>query len=172
MDSSQRRQKILEIIKERSVPIKGIDLAKKFHVSRQIIVQDIAILRAAGEKIIATPQGYVFPFSSKPFCLKKTIACYHKSDEIFDELRILVDMGAKVIDVMVDHPVYGEIKANLMISSRKELNDFVMEFKRLQAEPLSSLTEGIHLHTIEVPDESIYKEILLKLAQKGYLIEE
>lgn len=171
MDSNERRKKILSIIKKRTKPIKGIDLAKQFNVTRQIIVQDIAILRAAGEQIIATPQGYVFPFSSKSSILKKTIACHHKSKEIFDELSILVDMGAKILDVIVDHPVYGEIKATLMISSRKELEEFISEFEGLQAEPLCSLTEGVHLHTIEVPNESIYKEIVLKLSQKGYLIQ-
>ena len=171
MDSNERRKKILSIIKKRTEPIKGTDLAKQFNVSRQIIVQDIAILRAAGEQIIATPQGYIFPFSSKSSTIKKTIACCHKSKEMFDELSILVDMGAKILDVIIDHPIYGEIKAILMISSRRELKEFISKFERLQAEPLSSLTEGVHLHTIEVSNESIYKEIVLKLSQKGYLIQ-
>ncbi len=171
LDSNERREKILSSIKKQIQPIKGTELAKLYNVSRQVIVQDIAILRAAGESIIATPQGYIFPFSSSS-TIKKTIACCHRADEIFDELAIMVDMGAKIIDVMVDHPVYGEIKANLMINSRKDLNDFVKSFKNLKAEPLSSLTEGVHLHTIEVPDEETYNEIISKLKKEDLLVEE
>lgn len=172
MDSNIRREQILSIIKKRKEPIKGADLAGKFHVSRQIIVQDIAILRAAGEKIVATPQGYFLPFSTGDSMLQKTIACGHKMEEMYEELIIMVDMGAKILDVIVEHAIYGEIKAMLMIKSRKDLEKFIQEFRRLKAEPLSSLTEGIHLHTIEVPDENTYKEILLKLQEYGYLIQE
>lgn len=172
MDSNERREKILSIIKKRTEPIKGTNLAGKFNVSRQVIVQDIAILRAAGEKIIATPQGYLLPFFTQDSMLQKTIACGHRSEEMYEELKTMVDMGAKVLDVIVEHPVYGEIKATLMIKSRKDLEEFVEEFQRLKAEPLSSLTEGVHLHTIEVPDENTYEEILLKLKEQGYLIQE
>ena len=171
MDSNERREKILLSLKNSSQLIKGTDLAKQYNVSRQIIVQDIAILRATGENILATPQGYLFPFPSAS-TIKKTIACRHKAQGIFDELAIMVDMGAKVLDVLVDHPVYGEIKANLMIKTRKDLNDFVKSFKELKAEPLASLTEGVHLHTIEVPDEETYKEIIEKLKEENYLVEE
>lgn len=172
MDSDRRREEILKVIQGRTQPIKGTQLAKLFNVSRQVIVQDIAILRATGENILATPQGYIFPFSATPPTLKRTIPCQHKADEIFQELSIIVDMGGKVLDVIVDHPVYGEIKANLMISSRKELNDFIHTFERLQAEPLSSLTESTHLHNIEVPNEEVYREILNRLKEKGFLVEE
>lgn len=171
MDSNERREKILLSIKNQIQPIKGTELAKLYNVSRQVIVQDVAILRASGENILATPQGYLFPHSSSSM-IKKTIACCHKADEIFDELAIMVDMGAKILDVIVDHPVYGEIKSTLMINSRKDLNNFVKNFENLKAEPLSSLTEGVHLHTIEVPNEETYKEIILKLKEEDYLVEE
>ena len=171
MDGTERRERILSIIKQRTQPIKGIDLAKKFGISRQVIVQDIAILRAAGENILATPQGYLFPFSTAAY-IRKTIACRHRPEEMIDELMIMVDMGAKVLDVTVEHPVYGEIKSLLMISSRKDLKDFIEAFEKYNAEPLSSLTEGIHIHTIEVPDEETHKEILQKLKERGFLVEE
>lgn len=171
MDSNRRREKILATIRTKDGPIKGTDLAKIFNVSRQIIVQDIAILRAAGENILATPQGYLCPFSSSS-TIKKTIACHHRADEMFDELAILIDNGAKVLDVTVDHPIYGEIKAMLMLNSRKDLVDFINSFKKLKAEPLSSLTGGVHIHTIEVEDESTYEDIILKLKKEGFLVEE
>ena len=171
MDSNQRREKVLATIKSKKQPIKGTDLAKLYDVSRQIIVQDIAILRAAGENILATPQGYLCPFSSSS-TIKKTIACHHRSHEIFDELAIMIDNGAKVIDVTVDHPIYGELKAMLMLNSRKDLMDFISSFEEFGAEPLSSLTNGVHIHTIEVEDEKTYEDIILKLKIEGFLIKE
>lgn len=104
MDSKERRKEILRLLKEKDNPIKGIDLANKLGVSRQIIVQDIAILRAKGERILATPQGYIIPME-KENKLVKTIVCKHtKNEEIEDELKIIVDMGGKVLDVVVEHP--------------------------------------------------------------------
>lgn len=173
MDGNERRSKILNILEEANEPIKGTDLAENLNVSRQVIVQDIALLRAKGKNILATPRGYILPKSYEREKLIKTIVCTHKSnEELEEELRIIVDLGGKIIDVIVDHPLYGEIKSQLQIASRYDLKLFMDEFNKTKAEPLSSLTGGIHLHTIEVEDEKTFLRIRKELLKKKYLIEE
>ena len=173
MDAWERRERILEVLNNSNKPIKGTQLSEKFGVSRQVIVQDIALLRARGENILATPQGYMVPKLYEENTLVKKIVCKHKGyDEIEDELKTIVDMGGKALDVIVDHPVYGEIKSPLEIGSRMDLKEFINNLIETNAEPLSSLTEGIHIHTIEVKDEKSFKKIKESLRKKGYLIDE
>jgi len=171
LDSNSRRKKILELLIKENNPIKGAIIADKFNVSRQVIVQDIAILRAKGKKIMATPNGYMVIKDKNNF-LEKTIVSVHRDDEnIEEELNIIVDLGAKVLDVIVEHPVYGEIKGQLMISSRKDVKDFIKNMKENNASTLSTLTEGVHIHTIRVPNEEIFSQIKEKLKEKNFLLE-
>ena len=173
MDANERRQEILNLLQLAENPVKGTDLAEQLEVSRQIIVQDIAILRARGENILATPQGYLMPKNYEKQRLIKTIACTHKNNkELQEELRIIVDLGGKIIDVIVEHPLYGEIKSQLQIGSRHDLRLFMNALKATNAEPLSSLTGGVHLHTIEVDDEETFERIKKALLEKKYLIKE
>jgi len=173
LDSEKRRESIKNILIKKNTPIKGTELAKMFNVSRQVIVQDIAILRAKGEEIFATPQGYMTISNKQNNKIIKAIVCKHTGyNEIDDELKTIVDMGGKVLDVIVEHPIYGEIKNSLMLSSRVEIDDFVNSLIKEKAEPLSSLTEGVHVHNIEVPSYEIYEKILEQLGKKGYLINE
>ncbi|WP_425449458.1 transcription repressor NadR [Dethiothermospora halolimnae] len=170
MEAKLRRKNILNKLKERDNPIKGTDIADIFNVSRQVIVQDIAILRASGEEILATPQGYMVMGRNNDK-LVKTIVCKHKGyKEIEDELKTIIDMGGKLLDVIVEHPIYGEIKSPLMIGSRIDIKDFMEKLTDEKAEPLSSLTGGIHLHTIEVSKEDIFLKIKHELKEKGYLV--
>lgn len=171
MDSNSRRECIVKSLTEKEDPIKGTELANMFDVSRQVIVQDIAILRAAGEKILATPQGYMMMSLKENNKLIRAIVCKHFGyDEIEDELKTIIDLGGKVLDVIVDHPLYGEIKSPLMLNSRIDIQRFMDNLKEEQAEPLSSLTEGVHIHNIELPNEETYNRIKDELFKKGYLI--
>ncbi|NLV88724.1 MAG: transcription repressor NadR [Tissierellia bacterium] len=173
MDGNERRDKILNILENAQEPVKGTELAERLNVSRQVIVQDIALLRAKGKNILATPRGYILPKGFEKEKLTKTIVCVHyNNEELEEELRIIVDLGGKIIDVIVEHPLYGEIRSQLQIGSRYDLDLFMKEFKKTKAEPLSSLTGGIHLHTIEVEDEEAFDRIRNKLLEKKYLIEE
>ncbi|MBZ2175419.1 transcription repressor NadR [Schnuerera sp. xch1] len=173
MDAWERREKILYTLRKSEKPIKGTKLSKIFGVSRQVIVQDIALLRARGEDILATPQGYVIPSMNKENKLVRKIVCKHnRYDEIEDELKTIIDLGGKIIDVIVEHSIYGEIKGSLEISSRLDLQEFMVNLKDAKAEPLSSLTEGIHIHTIEVENEKVFKKIKDALNNKKYLINE
>lgn len=169
--TEERREKIQSILCDREQAITGSELAKYFDVSRQVIVQDIAVLRARGINIMATSNGYYIPKVNKENKNIETIMCRHTGYEhIEEELKTIIDMGGKVLDVIVMHPVYGEIRCPLMINSRYDLDKFISKVKKEKAAPLAALTDGDHIHTIEVPNEKVYKIILKKLNKKGYLI--
>lgn len=171
METKERRIEIEKRLKENEGYIKGSDLAKEFGVSRQVIVQDIAILRAHGINVVATPQGYYVMKDEVPKGIRKVIVSRHQGTEaIEDELNMIVDMGAKVIDVLVEHPVYGEIRGLIGVESRKEVKKFIEKIKESSSLPLSVMTEGIHLHTIEVKSEADFEELENELFKKGYLI--
>ncbi len=166
MEAIKRREEVLEILQKSNKAIKGTDLAEKFKVTRQIIVQDIAILRAKGIDILATPQGYIIPPKTEGTILRKTIIGSHKGyDQMEEELKTIVDLGGRIVDVIVDHPLYGEIKSFINVGSRYELDEFMKNIREANAEPLSSLTDGLHLHTIEVKDENTFELIKKALGQ-------
>lgn len=170
MNGEERRNGIVVKLQEENKPIKGTKLALYFNVSRQVIVQDIAILRAQGTEIIATPQGYVLLKHNKDKLIKTIAAKHHDYDQMEEELQIMLDHGARIIDVIVEHPLYGEIRTILDINYKKELDDFMQKIRQQKAEPLASLTEGMHYHTLEVPDEDSFEGIKKALVKKGYLI--
>jgi transcriptional regulator of NAD metabolism len=173
LDTIKRREAILEILRDIDLPVKGTELAEKFGVTRQVIVQDIAILRARGINILATAQGYIIPKNIDQKNFKKKIVCNHIGiSQMEEELNTIVDLGGKILDVIVDHPLYGEIKSPLNIESRHEVSEFIKSINLTNAEPLSSLTQGLHLHTIEVKDEETYERIKKALENKNYLVTE
>ncbi|NLY42826.1 MAG: transcription repressor NadR [Clostridiaceae bacterium] len=169
MNTVQRRNKITEILEEEPIAISGSQLASMLGVSRQVIVQDIAVLRAAGVDIIATPQGYMLNRLEKGG-FRKTIVSKHEKEHIRDELITIVDEGGTVIDVIVEHSIYGQICGNIMVSSRRDVDDFIDKICKEDVKPLCDLTGGIHLHTIECKNEEVMARIEEKLFQKGYLI--
>jgi len=173
MSTADRRRKITEKLTEKGGPLKGGDLAVQFGVSRQVIVQDMAVLRAEGLQVVATPRGYMLLSPLRPEGIVKTVVTRHgdyKSME--EELRIMVNNGARVLNVIVEHPVYGEITGNLMISTPEDVSRFMDNITGSEGEPLSSLTGGVHLHTLEVRDEVSWKKILSALKEKNYLPDE
>jgi len=169
MDAKERRTQLMDKLKEAGSPITGSALAQELGVSRQVVVGDIAILRAAGIEIYATPQGYLLPVA-KPQSVKTVkIACHHGWDKLADELTIIIDNGGKVLDVIVEHPIYGELKANLMLASRHDLVEFLAKLKHCGAEPLSAITGGVHLHTVEVPSLKVLNRIEKELEDQEIL---
>ncbi len=123
MNTQKRRESILKILKESGTSITASSFSEKFGVTRQIIVNDIAILRANGHNIIATKNGYSLPHRSKNRIIE-SIACKHKDSEATDEFYAIVDNGGAVIDVIVEHPLYGQISAYLNIRSRFDADEF------------------------------------------------
>ena len=162
-----RKEKIIEEIKKSDKPISASTLAKKLGVSRQIIVGDVALIRASGTNIIATPRGYIL--DSKQQNQTYTIAVNHSQEQMADELYTIVDLGGCAIDVIVDHPVYGQLTGKLHLSSLYDVDQFIKKVNNNQAKPLSQLTDGLHLHTIQCPNEDTYQRIVSALDEKGYL---
>ncbi|MDZ7548105.1 transcription repressor NadR [Clostridium perfringens] len=168
MRAIERREKIIKLIIEKNRAIKGTELADLFGVTRQIIVKDIAILRAAGKNIIATPDGYIYNKDINK--VKAIIAVNHGSSETIEELIIVLKYGGIIEDVIIDHPIYGEIIGNLMIKNLNDLNKFESDFKRKYIKPLSNLTNGVHLHTIAADNEENIEAIKMELSKKGFLL--
>lgn len=160
MTSDKRREKIEDKLVRSKEPITATELAKKFSVSRQVIVGDIALMRAAGKKISATPRGYVLNIEPEEAATIFTIACRHDEENMETELYTVVDNGGTIMDVTVEHPIYGEISGELRISTRYEVDMFLEKIKNNEALPLMKLTGGIHLHKIKCKDELIRKRII------------
>ncbi len=170
MDAKQRRIRLVEKLREVDRPLTGTCLAKEFKVSRQVIVSDFAILRASGTAVYATPQGYVLPRVENIKSKRVTLACKHERDNLEQELAIIIDNGGKVIDVIVEHPLYGDLTANLVLTSRRELAEFLRKLDSSKAEQLASITGGVHLHTVEVADYEMLARIKAELKAAGILM--
>lgn len=171
--TKKRRIKLLQRLKKSQEALIGSQLAEEFGVSRQVIVQDIAILRAEGEKIVATSQGYFYEKNLGMTTVKASIACRHGDQkELRDELLTVVNYGGRIIDVKVEHPIYGELSGNLMISSIEDVDNFINNYQQNEAALLSKLTDGVHLHTVEAVNEQVLEKIKEELKEKGYLLEE
>ena len=171
MTAEKRRQAIVETLKNSTVPCNASALAKTFGVSRQVIVADVALLRAAGMEIHATPRGYLMEdVQTGEFIYR--LACCHTAEEMETELNIMVDNGCTVVDVIVEHPIYGQISGRLDLSSRYDVSQFVEKLSTQDAPPLSSLTGGVHLHTLICPDEDAYLRVRNELAKENLLFSE
>ncbi|MBQ9045753.1 MAG: transcription repressor NadR [Oscillospiraceae bacterium] len=169
MDASTRRSAILRALTAADGPVSASALAARFSVSRQIIVGDVALLRAAGEEISATPRGYVLDRAAEG--ITRTVACRHTIDGTEQELQIIVDNGCTVLDVVVEHAVYGQLTGELRIRSRYDVAQFMERLISDGAKPLSSLTDGIHLHTLLCPDEAAFLRTQDALREAGFLFE-
>ena len=168
--SLQRRRRIIERMRAHRGPLSGAELAKQLRVSRQCLVQDIAILRAAGEQILATPRGYRLPEATRNKQHRAVLACRHAPERTEEELQILVDHGVKILDVIVEHPLYGELRGALMLESRADVQDFLEQVKATHAALLSSLTRGVHLHTVEASRPEMISRARAKLRERGFLL--
>lgn len=170
MNTTKRREEVLYKIQKSETPISATTLAKVLHVSRQLIVGDVALLRASGYRIIATPRGYLWE-NKEGNGIIRTIAVSHQEDRLAEEIYTIIDMGGSMLDVIVDHPIYGELCGNLHLYSRYDADQFLRKIKDRQATPLSTLTNGLHLHSIQCNDEEVWKRILQALKDKGLLYE-
>ena len=169
MDAAARRSAILSRLEQASRPVSAAALAREFDVSRQIIVGDVALLRAGGAEIAATPRGYLLPREGS--ALRRTVACvHHREADMARELEIMVDNGCQVVDVVVEHPVYGQLTGQLRLSSRYDVQEFLRSVRESSAKPLSDLTGGIHLHTLLCPSQEAFLRVRDALDQAGFLL--
>jgi hypothetical protein len=169
---ADRRHKLWERIQNHKGVIAGSELARQFGISRQSLVQDVAILRASGKEILSTPQGYRLATASTalPKVHRAVLASQHAPERTEEELHILVDNGVKVIDVIVEHPLYGELRGALMLSSRADVADFMKRWRGTKTTLLSSLTRGVHLHTVEAAKQESIERAKAELHARGLLL--
>ncbi|UWP60065.1 transcription repressor NadR [Ruminococcus gauvreauii] len=168
MNGEARRKEILNYIQSSTGPVSGSRLSEEFHVSRQVIVQDVALLRAANQDIVSTNRGYVLNAWKRA---QRIFKVCHADDEIVDELYTIVDMGGRVADVFVNHKVYGQLKADMLINSRRDVEEFMEGIRMGKSSPLKNITSGYHYHTVTADSEAILNLIENALKMKGYLVE-
>lgn len=171
MDGEQRRALIVELLHTEKEPLSGTVLARRLGVSRQVIVQDIALLRATNKNILSTNKGYIiYGRQDGNLSHKRVLAVKHTNEEMREELYCIVDAGAKVLDVIIEHDVYGQISADLFINSRRDVDEFMDRILGNTVKPLKELTGDVHFHTIEAESEEILNLVEAKLKDKQYLI--
>lgn len=168
MNNQERRDEILRMLSESDACINASQFAAHFSVTRQVIVSDIALLRANGSRIQASRHGYRLESETETGLLK-SIVCHHSVDQVLEEFHAVVDNGGSVVSVIVEHPIYGQLSADLNIASRYDAREFIQRLESTRASQLSDLTGGMHIHMLRVPDEAAYERILLKLAELGIL---
>ena len=169
MNTEERRNEILRLITESAAPVSGGALAKKLGVSRQIIVGDIALLKASGQEIISTSRGYIM---SDPDACIRVFKLYHTDEQTEDELTTIVDLGGTVVDVFVWHRVYGKIEAKLNISSRLGVRQCVEGLRSGKSVALMNITSGYHYHTVKANSEETLDLIGKALEEKNYIAPE
>lgn len=168
MTGTDRRKSIVEQIRHSAEPVPGKTLAAAYDVSRQVIVQDIALIRASGYNILSTNRGYVL---NEPAVVSRVFKVKHSDEQLEDELNSIVDLGGVVRNVMVNHKVYGRMEAELNVTSRHRAAAFMEEIRSGKSSPLKNITSGYHYHTVEADSEETLDLIGEMLRQKGYLVE-
>ena len=166
MDAAGRRAAILARIERAGEPVKGGELSREFSVSRQVIVQDIALLRAADNNIVSTNRGYVL---LKPGKCERIFKVRHTAEEIEKELQIIVDNGGRILDVFVYHKIYGVVKAPMNIKTRKDIYEYVKTLSSGKSSPLLKITDNYHYHTVQADSEDILDNIQKDLEECGFL---
>jgi transcriptional regulator of NAD metabolism len=171
MSATARQQLIMNRLQQTEHPITGSEFATQTNVSRQVIVQDVSILKAKGKPIIATSQGYMLMNQNEADIVRSVIICNHTAAQTLEELQIIVDHGVTVKDVIVEHAVYGDITASIRVSNRAEVNHFVKQIDDSNATYLSTLTAGIHLHTLEAAKTEQIEAACSALKEAGILVD-
>ena len=167
MTGDERREKILDILKGSSYPVAGVSLANQLKVSRQVIVQDIALLRANGTQIMSTNKGYLIQQESSSY--SRVFKVYHTDEETEEELTLIVDLGGRVKDVFVYHKTYGVVKAELNIKSRMDITNYLAAIAEGKSTMLKNVTSNYHYHTIYADSEKILDIIQEQLQKRGFL---
>ena len=166
MNGDSRREQIIQILTQTNSPLSGSELAGRLQVSRQVIVSDIALLRANGNDIISTTKGY---YINSRASVKRVYKLIHSNEEVLEELNMIVDLGGVVEDVFVYHKVYGVVKADMGIKSRRDVLKFVEMIESGKSSLLMNTTSGYHYHTITAEDEDTLNLIFNALKERGFL---
>ena len=168
MKSAERRQEILSFLGNADNPVPANVLKDKFNVSRQVIVQDVAILRANGYDVISTNRGYLLSGGQE---VTRVFKCRHSFEQLVDEGELIIALGGGIEDIFVNHRVYGRISARLDLHNKLHVEELYRSLVSGASKPLMSVTDGYHYHTLSAEDERTLDEIENALRKKGYLIE-
>ena len=176
MSGEERREKILDLLRTRTLsgersPLSAARLASLMDVSRQVIVGDVAILRAGGKAIIATARGYMLERPAPSGNYVGKLACQHGAGDAEKELLAVVELGGEVKDVIVSHRLYGDMTGQLNIATRQDVSEFITRAREGRAGLLSALTGGLHLHTVVCADRECFGRIADRLRELGILYE-
>lgn len=168
-DGTTRRKELMKLLQNEIRPLSGTELARHFGVSRQVIVQDIALLRATDRNILSTNKGYVlYHPEQEEERSRRILASHHDKERMQEELYLIVDNGGCVCDVVVEHEIYGQLSADLILKNRRDVNEFVKKMGEISDQPLNVLTGGIHFHTVEAESEEILDCIEGQLRERGF----
>lgn len=169
MKAEERRKEISEILMSEEKPVSGGVLAEHFGVSRQIIVQDISVLKAKGYDILSTHYGYIL--NASPL-IERVFKVHHTTEQTEDELNCIVDLGGTVVDVFVWHKVYGKIEAKLNIFSRHHVKLFIEGVRSGKSTELMNVTGGYHYHTVRAESDEHLNRIFTELKNRNYIVPE
>ena len=167
MTGTERRTKIVELIQNSEKPLSGTALAKQCDVSRQVIVQDIALIRASGYDIISTNRGYII---QEPLVRERIFKVNHTDEQLEEELYSIIDLGGTVVNVMVNHRVYGHMEAELRINSRRKVEAFMEDIRSGKSSPLKNITSNYHYHKVAADSEETLDLIEEALRQKHFIV--
>ena len=167
MTGTERRTKIVELIQNSEKPLSGTALAKQCDVSRQVIVQDIALIRASGYDIISTNRGYII---QEPLVRERIFKVNHTDEQLEEELYSIIDLGGTVVNGMVNHRVYGHMEAELRINSRRKVEAFMEDIRSGKSSPLKNITSNYHYHKVAADSEETLDLIEEALRQKHFLV--
>ena len=167
MTTNERRREILERLRaeKRAVPAK--EFAIDFNVSRQIIVGDMAVIRANHPEIISTNRGYIL---DEKTTFSREFKVKHGPDRVKEELTLIVDYGGYVKNVSISHRAYGRISADMSIGSRQDVVEFVERLLDSKSTLLGSVTSGYHYHLVEATSEARLDLIETRLGEAGFLV--
>ncbi len=162
-----RKKAILSRLTESRSPVSASVLAQELGVTRQVIVGDVALLRASGSNVIATPRGYLLDRRESTVYVVDSV---HSSEreELLEELYTIIEFGCGMLNVIIEHPVYGRLTCELNIFTREEAEGFVKKLEDAGCQPLSSITKSGHLHTLKCPSEEHFKQVKEALSLKGF----
>ena len=171
MTGEERRNRILQLLKTQESALSGTALANEFHVSRQVIVQDIALMRAENYDILSTNRGYLYRREdATPALPKRVFFVRHSTEQVLEEFLTVTELGGKVLDVVVEHEIYGQIRVDLLIENSRDAREFSEKMNHSRDNPLKMLTDDCHYHTVAAPSEKLLDLIAQELDQKGFLL--
>ena len=170
MTGEQRRTEIRRMLQQSQQPLTGTALANALHVSRQVIVQDIALMRAEHLPILSTNKGYLLhPDDVRLQQPKRVFFVRHTTAQVLEEFMTVIDLGGRILDVAVEHELYGPIRADLLIENAQDARDFVTRLGACRDNPLKVLTDDCHFHTVAAPSEKLLDLIESELRSRGFL---